>query len=427
MSKNKALKNEEEALFADIIGYESVKKKLVQYCDMVCNPEVYRKLNVKIPHGVLLFGANNDVKTSMAYDLVIACGGKLYTLDGGHTDDMFCDEMTKTFEEVDDREERSVILIENLTRFGTREENSYIYEILSGLMPFFTNTEKDCFIIATVSGSKMIPKYLFRENTFEYVIKINYPTREDTKNIVNYYAEQYPVASDVNMEDIYNLMFEDTYEDILQVFNTAARYVGFDRRKEITTEDFVRAYIYENDNAEFTEKPNETSAWHEAGHLVACELLEPGCVNFAYIAMGDGTNGCVSRSLGLSTNQLVITTLAGKAALELQFGMEYEGSSFDVKRARDCLFDAIYKNGAYGFLGFEATSKVRDSEYSTFECETIVRAELQRKLLMTQRILAQNFEFLKKTANALLEKQYLLSSDIEKIRNSCTIHPIEEE
>ena len=427
MTKNKALTKEEQ-LFSNIIGYESVKDELLRYCDMIRNPEVYLKLNVRIPRGVLLYGAPGCGKTTIAFDLVNVCDGKLYLLDGGQPDDMFGAELLETFKKVDDSGKRSVIMLDNLNKYGAREHDSKVYELLNDFMPFYTDTsldEKDCFIIATISSKKMIPDFLYRKNTFEYRVHIGYPSFEDTQKIVWHYSTQYPIASDMNLNDIEKLMFDQSCYDITKVFNTAGRNAGYERRYKITTDDFVKAYIFERDRAIFAEKPDEVCAWHEAGHLVASELMAPGCVSIAYIAGGDGSEGGVVRWQILPTNQLVVSALAGKAACEMQFGMDTDGSSSDLKKARDFLFDEIYETGSYGFLGFEATTEVRDSEHSTFERETIVRAELQRSLLMTQKILNQNREFLEKTAKALLERAYLLNSDIEKIKSTCTIHTIE--
>ena len=40
--------------FDSIIGYETIKKELMQICDMLKNKEIYENLGAKLPHGILL-------------------------------------------------------------------------------------------------------------------------------------------------------------------------------------------------------------------------------------------------------------------------------------------------------------------------------------------------------------------------------------
>ena len=38
------------------IGYETIKKELIQICDMIKNREVYTRMGARLPQGILLFG-----------------------------------------------------------------------------------------------------------------------------------------------------------------------------------------------------------------------------------------------------------------------------------------------------------------------------------------------------------------------------------
>lgn len=42
--------------FDAVIGYRAIKQELLGICDMMKNPEVYRKLGAAMPKGVLLHG-----------------------------------------------------------------------------------------------------------------------------------------------------------------------------------------------------------------------------------------------------------------------------------------------------------------------------------------------------------------------------------
>ena len=53
--------------------------------------------------------------------------------------------------------------------------------------------------------------------------------------------------------------------------------------------------------------------------------------------------------------------------------------------------------------------------------EAVVHAELERYILQTRDVLIKNKEFLEKVADALVENETLLYSDIQSIRESVTV------
>lgn len=48
--------------FDKIIGYESIKIEITRICDVVKNGDKYKKLGVKLPNGLLLYGEPVSVK-----------------------------------------------------------------------------------------------------------------------------------------------------------------------------------------------------------------------------------------------------------------------------------------------------------------------------------------------------------------------------
>ena len=56
--------------------------------------------------------------------------------------------------------------------------------------------------------------------------------------------------------------------------------------------------------------------------------------------------------------------------------------------------------------------------------EAVLYAELERYAFKTRELIIKNREFLEKITNALLEKETLLYSDIQKIKEKCEIKRI---
>ena len=71
--------------------------------------------------------------------------------------------------------------------------------------------------------------------------------------------------------------------------------------------------------------------------------------------------------------------------------------------------------GSSGMLGVNVSGRYSDSEAGLLERETIVRAELERYLFEAKEMLASHRQMVQELAEALLEKQTLLHSEIQAI------------
>ena len=87
------------------------------------------------------------------------------------------------------------------------------------------------------------------------------------------------------------------------------------------------------------------------------------------------------------------------------------------------LRDGISENGTNGIAMLDVSNHrfPETSESLNARNEAVVHAELERYIFETRNILLKNIEFLEKVANALIEKETLLFSDIKSIRDSVNI------
>ena len=64
--------------FEKVIGYDSVKREVERVCDIIKNGDKYKKLGVKIPSGMLLYGAPGVGKTLISNCLIEESGRKVF-------------------------------------------------------------------------------------------------------------------------------------------------------------------------------------------------------------------------------------------------------------------------------------------------------------------------------------------------------------
>ena len=60
--------------FDKVIGYRSIKRELLQICDMIRNRTIYEEMGARLPHGLLLHGNPGLGKSLLANCFIEECG-----------------------------------------------------------------------------------------------------------------------------------------------------------------------------------------------------------------------------------------------------------------------------------------------------------------------------------------------------------------
>lgn len=222
------------------------------------------------------------------------------------------------------------------------------------------------------------------------------------------------------------------------IINDAGLYAGYDNRTSICMDDIVRAFSVIRFRTLCKEQEKEESAimdsdeierivYHEAGHVIVSEVLDRGSVNYVYYDNCDVRCGITVYSfentmrcnyLFLSQEISICRSLAGRIATELVFGTLDVGCSKDIEAAVEILEEMLGDNCAVEY-GHYRDYMVGDLDRQ--RSHTIITYELARYSSIARRILMKNRDFLDAIANTLLEKHYLLRSDIKKLEDTYNI------
>lgn len=418
--------------FDKVVGYETIKNELLQICDMIHNKEIYEKMGAKLPHGILLTGDPGVGKTLLSKCFIDESGLKSYIIRRNKSSDDFVKYITATFKEAK-KNSPSVIFLDDIDKFANedihhRNAEEYI-AVQSGIDEVKSS---DVFVIATANEPWVLPDSLKRSGRFDKKIKIMYPTDKDANIIIEHYLSDKRISESVNMEDLSNMISFSSCAQLESIINEAAINAAFERKDSIEMDDLVKAVLrtqyYSPDNyAKTSAEDINRIALHEAGHLVVCEVLEPGSVGIASIrSKGRNSKGgfihCCKELSSRSYNILV--SLAGKAAVDLYYSDSFpDGCQSDIEHAFSIIRDGVSKSATHG-LGMIDVSIARFNEISesmNSRNETVTQAELERYMIQVKNIILKNKNFLEKTAQLLVEKETLLYSDIRKLRNSVII------
>lgn len=418
--------------FDKVIGYDTIKNELLQICDMLKNREAYTKLGARLPQGILLYGDPGLGKSLMSKCFIEESELKAYVVRRNRGNDDFIGIITETFREAKENAP-SIVFLDDMDKFANEDDNHRDAEEYVAVQAGIDEVKNyDVFVIATVNEIFKLPRSLTRPGRFDRKIEVKCPTEADATKIVEYYLADKQISDDVNLDDLAKMISYNSCAELESIINDAAITAAFARKDCIEMTDVIEAVLrttYDSPD-DFTEKSEEDmrkNALHEAGHIVACEVLCEGSVGLASLRKTgrNSTGGFIHRCKELERRPFhAIVALAGKAAVELYYcDTVANGCHSDINKAYHVVRSGISESATLGFGLMDVTDDTfcMPSENLVSRNEAATQAEIERLMLKTKAILLKNRDFLEKACDALIEKETLLYSDIRKIRSEVTI------
>lgn len=422
MQKNETKKEP----FDNIIGYDNIKTTLKTVIDMLNNAEKYKELGCNMAHGLLLYGPPGTGKTSIANEIMNNVNRKVLTIRKSDSDNCFISHIKKRFKEAKDNQP-SVILLDDLDKFLENKISNREFTIVQSLIDDIADC--DVFVIATANDIKVLPESLKRSGRFDIQIKIDNPKEEDAYKIFSHYLKSKKIDDDVNVKNIASILTNSSCAELEKVCNQAGVYAGYKNKNKIGMEELLRASLelkyntnIENINLEDSYAIN--TAYHEAGHALVGELLEPESISFITITKNESNTKGITifhnnddyfSDIEFMKNR-VKSLLAGKAATEVVFNKCDVGANSDLHRAYDIVRMFVDNYCMYGFNSWisyheETSEKVKQNK------DDEVNKMISDYYEEVKELLFKNRHILDALAHELEKKKILFQEEIEDICN----------
>ena len=415
-------------LFKNIVGYDNTKKTLERLIDVLNNQEKYKKLGSTIPHGLFLYGHPGLGKTTFSKEILKNVNRKTYTIRKTKSDGSFIDYMTNIFNKAKENQP-SIILLDDLDKFAEDDNTKNAEEFVTVQSLIDNIKNEDIFVIATANNRHILPDSLLRSGRFDIKIEIDYPTRKESFDILKHYLKNKKIDKDVNIKNISYILECRSCADFEKVCNQAGIYAGFKNKEKIGNNELLRAALelsYDTNIEELNKEDKYAlnTAYHEAGHAIVGECLEPGSISFISIARTDSETKGITKyhkndnyfdDITFMENR-IITLLAGKAATEIIYNKCDTGTESDIRRAYDItarLIDDYCKLDFYSFYRGESTSeKVKENKLEN------INKSVEKYYIKAKEILIENKSKLDNLAIELKNKKILFQDEIQTIINN---------
>ena len=418
--------------FDKIIGYASIKNELTKICDVLKNGEKYKKLGVKIPRGLLLHGSPGVGKTLLANTFIEESERTAFVCRKNLPDGEFVKFLKETFEKAKNTTP-SIILLDDFDKFAnadTNHKNAEEYVTIQSCIDDIKNY--DVYVFATANDLKLIPDSLLRAGRFDTVLEVKPPKGKDAEQIIKHYLSTKKSVAEIDYKQLARILNGKSCAELETIINEAGICAGFENKEKIDFNDIVKAslkmvYDYPETIRNLSLENDEIVAYHEAGHAVVSELLEPNSVTLIHISSGDTSLGGFTSyyreanywsSIDLMKNR-IMCLLGGKCAIEIKYGKIDAGSGSDISRAVEVIKRIVTQ---YCGLGFDKCN-TRSFEYDisndlTYLQDKTINDELQRYYQQVKELLVENRTFLDELAKEVNNKKLLTATDIQKVKEN---------
>jgi transitional endoplasmic reticulum ATPase len=238
----------------DIGGLEEVKKDLIEAVEWpLKTPEVFERLGIKPPKGILLFGPPGCGKTLLAKAVATESAANFITIKGPEIFSKWVGESEKAIREVFRKARMAapaVIFFDEidsiLPRRGAGFSDSGVSErVISQLLTEMDGmvTLEDIVIIAATNRPDIVDPAVLRPGRFDRLIYVPEPDEKSRVQIFKLYTKDMPLAKDVDTAGLATLAKNYSGADISALCREAAMYALRKdvNTKEVTLQDFEEA------------------------------------------------------------------------------------------------------------------------------------------------------------------------------------------
>ncbi|MCR5244737.1 MAG: ATP-dependent zinc metalloprotease FtsH [Bacteroidales bacterium] len=444
-------KNTVNVSFKDVAGLYGAKEEVMEIVDFLKNPAKYTALGGKIPKGALLVGPPGTGKTLLAKAVAGEANVPFFSISGSDFVEMFvgvgASRVRDLFAQAKEKAP-CIVFIDEIDAVGRArgknvgwssndERENTLNQLLTEMDGFGTNS--GVIVLAATNRADILDSALMRAGRFDRQIHVDLPEVKEREEIFQVHLRGLKLSKDFDVSTMAKHTPGFSGADIANVCNEAALTAARKNKPEIEMQDFLDAVDRIVGGAErktatiMTPKEKRTTAYHEAGHAVVGWLLPYADPVFKVSLIPRGQ--ALGLTWSLPTERKILpksymmdemcSLMGGRAAEEIINGEPASGALNDLERLTRMAYAMVQYYGmsdAVGELSFYDSTGARGYDltkpYSEKTAELMdkeVKALVDEVHKRTTGILTSHMDEFVKVAELLLEKEVIMSDDLESI------------
>jgi cell division protease FtsH len=440
--------------FDDVAGIEEAKEELQEIIEFLRDPKKFTRLGGRIPKGVLLVGAPGTGKTLLARAIAGEAGVPFLSISGSDFVEMFVGVGASRVRDLfvqGKKHAPCIIFLDEIDAVGRHrgaglggghdEREQTLNQLLVEMDGFESN--EGVILISATNRPDVLDPALLRPGRFDRQVVVPVPDVRGREDILKVHTKKTRLADDIDLSIIARGTPGFTGADLENMTNEAALLAARRNKDRIEMDDLEDAKDKvlmgtERKSMIISDEEKRTTAYHEAGHTLVAKLLPNTDPIHKVTIIPRGRALGLTQQLPLDdkhtyTKEYLVDNIrvlmGGRIAEEIALNTQTTGASNDIERATEiarkmiCEYGMSEKLGplTFGkkeeeiFLGREIAQHRDYSEETARKIDLEVNHLIGENYQKTHKMVSENLTVLHKLAKALLEKETLNGSEIEKI------------
>ncbi len=235
-------------------GLDDVLKEVIESVELpLVEPELFEKIGIEPPTGVLMYGAPGTGKTLIAKAVASRANATFIRMSGSDLVQKFVGEGARLVKDVFQMardKSPSILFIDEIAAVGgmrthdgttgSAEVNRTMLQLLAEMDGF--DATKTVKVIAATNRIDLLDPALLRPGRFDRVIEVPSPDEKGRMEILKIHTRRMSLADDVDFERIARMTEGLSGADLRVITKEAGMFVLRRRGEKITMKDILEAY-----------------------------------------------------------------------------------------------------------------------------------------------------------------------------------------